>query len=46
MGLTEEKPVAKPVNNKKKIQADLVEAVKKGDFKKSARCRESLKNMK
>ena len=31
---------------KKKLQADLVQAVKKGDFKKAARLRESIANMK
>lgn len=46
MGNENKAPVEVPKANKKKLQADLVEAVKKGDFKKSARLRESIKNIK
>ena len=35
----------KPVDALKKLQADLVEAVEKGDFEKAARLRESIKNL-
>ncbi len=38
------KPIEK--TSKKKLQAELVEAVKKGDFKKTARLRISIKNIK
>ena len=39
----DEKP---KVSGKTKLQAELVEAVKKGNFKKAARLRISIKNLK
>ena len=42
-------PPNKPVSNnsaKKKFQAELCKAVAKGDFKKTARLRESIANLK
>lgn len=42
----ENKTEVKPANIKKTLQAQLVKAVKTGDFKKAARLRLSLKNSK
>ena len=43
--MADEKEI-KASNQKKKFQAELVEAVKKGNFKKAAKLRVSIKNLK